>query len=133
MLFAGGLMLEAGIAASLLSLGAIDFGLIVDGSVVMMENIFKHLSEPDATRAGQVEDAAMGVDPESAGGTPDRRGIPLRIQEAAKEVGRPVFYAVIIIVVVLGFVRLAAVVQRLGRGNQRGPEAPAEHGHCDDG
>ncbi len=38
MLFAGNLMLQAGIAASLLSLGAIDFGLIVDSSVIMVEN-----------------------------------------------------------------------------------------------
>jgi len=38
MLFAGTFMLQAGIAASLLSLGAIDFGLIVDSSVIMVEN-----------------------------------------------------------------------------------------------
>jgi cobalt-zinc-cadmium resistance protein CzcA len=66
-----------------MSLGglAIAIGMMVDGSVVMMENIFRHLSEPDATHR-------------------DRGGTPLRIQEAAREVGRPVFYAVIIIVVV---------------------------------
>ncbi|MFZ2656671.1 MAG: CusA/CzcA family heavy metal efflux RND transporter [Victivallales bacterium] len=45
MLFAGTFMLEAGIAASLLSLGAIDFGLIVDGSVVMMENMMRRLAD----------------------------------------------------------------------------------------
>ncbi|MFZ2658721.1 MAG: CusA/CzcA family heavy metal efflux RND transporter [Victivallales bacterium] len=45
MLFAGTFMLEAGIAASLLSLGAIDFGLIVDGSVVLMENMMRRLAE----------------------------------------------------------------------------------------
>ncbi|MBI2440898.1 MAG: efflux RND transporter permease subunit, partial [Lentisphaerae bacterium] len=38
MLFAGHLMFQAGIAASLLSLGAIDFGLIVDSSVILVEN-----------------------------------------------------------------------------------------------
>lgn len=42
MLFAGNLMLQAGIAASLLSLGAIDFGLIVDSSVIMVENCVRH-------------------------------------------------------------------------------------------
>jgi cobalt-zinc-cadmium resistance protein CzcA len=44
MLFAGNLMLQAGIAASLLSLGAVDFGLIVDGAVVMMENAMRRLA-----------------------------------------------------------------------------------------
>lgn len=44
MLFAGSLMLQAGIAASLLSLGAVDFGLIVDGSVVMVENAMRRLA-----------------------------------------------------------------------------------------
>ncbi len=42
MLFAGQLMLQTGIAASLLSLGAIDFGLIVDSSVIMVENCARH-------------------------------------------------------------------------------------------
>src|SRR5512145_1035630 len=42
MLFAGNLMLLAGIAASLLSLGAIDFGLIVDSSVIMVENCVRY-------------------------------------------------------------------------------------------
>src|SRR5512136_1650944 len=44
MLFAGDLMLQAGISASLLSLGAVDFGLIVDGSVVMVENAMRRLA-----------------------------------------------------------------------------------------
>jgi len=44
MLFAGDLMLRAGISASLLSLGAVDFGLIVDGSVVMVENALRRLA-----------------------------------------------------------------------------------------
>ncbi|MBK9991476.1 MAG: efflux RND transporter permease subunit [Verrucomicrobia bacterium] len=42
MLFAANFMLQAGIAASLLSLGAIDFGLIVDSSVIMVENCVRH-------------------------------------------------------------------------------------------
>lgn len=45
MLFAGDLMIQSGIAASLLSLGAVDFGLIVDGSVVMVENSMRRLAE----------------------------------------------------------------------------------------
>lgn len=45
MLFAGSMMLEASIAASLLSLGAIDFGLIVDSSVIMVENCVRRVSQ----------------------------------------------------------------------------------------
>jgi cobalt-zinc-cadmium resistance protein CzcA len=72
-----------GLSANLMSLGglAIAIGMMVDGSVVMMENIFKHLTRPESEH-------------------PHSHGIPLRIQEAACEVGRPVFYAVIIIIVV---------------------------------
>src|SRR5204863_1308375 len=44
MLFAFCGMLQFGIAASLLSLGALDFGLVVDSSVVMVENVVRHLS-----------------------------------------------------------------------------------------
>jgi len=45
LLFAGNFMLQAGIAASLLSLGALDFGMVVDGSIVMVENMMRRLSE----------------------------------------------------------------------------------------
>ena len=38
-------MLYSGISGNLMSLGAIDFGLIVDGAVVMIENIVRHLNE----------------------------------------------------------------------------------------
>ena len=53
MLFAFSGMLRFGIAASLLSLGAIDFGMVVDSSVVMVENCVRHLAHDDtAARAG---------------------------------------------------------------------------------
>ncbi len=48
--FAIGLLLLRGESANLLSVGAIDFGLIVDASVIMMENIFRRLSQPAADR-----------------------------------------------------------------------------------
>lgn len=75
-----------GISANLMSLGgmAIAIGMMVDGSVVMMENIFNHLS-----RRNQIK--LTGDEP---------HGLRLIVQEAAKEVGRPVFFAVLIIVVV---------------------------------
>jgi cobalt-zinc-cadmium resistance protein CzcA len=47
---AGNLMLQAGIAGSLMSLGAIDFGIVVDSSVIMIENSVRHLSENSAGR-----------------------------------------------------------------------------------
>jgi cobalt-zinc-cadmium resistance protein CzcA len=49
-LFAGNLMAQAGIAGSLMSLGAIDFGILVDSSVIMVENSVRHLSENHASR-----------------------------------------------------------------------------------
>jgi cobalt-zinc-cadmium resistance protein CzcA len=79
------------IPANLLSLGALDFGMVVDGSVVMIENIVRHLSRPDDTRS------------------PARR-----IREAAHEVQRPVFYARgIIITAYLPIFTLQAVEGRL--------------------
>jgi len=63
MLFAFVGMARFGIAASLLSLGAIDFGMIVDSSVVMVENCVRHLSAPSGgrTRLQIIRDAAVEV------------------------------------------------------------------------
>jgi len=73
-------MQHYGISANLMSLGglAIAIGMMVDGSVVMVENIFKHLEK---TPRGD-------------------HGIALRITEASKEVARPVLFAVLIILLV---------------------------------
>lgn len=64
MLFAFSGMLQFGIAASLLSLGAIDFGLVVDSSVVMVENCVRHIAHGDNHRRSMldvVRDAAVEV------------------------------------------------------------------------
>ena len=64
MLFAFSGMLQFGIAASLLSLGSIDFGLVVDSSVVMVENCVRRLSHgiPDGqTKLDVIRDAAIEV------------------------------------------------------------------------
>lgn len=64
MLFAFAGMLRFGIAASLLSLGAIDFGMVVDSSVVMIENCIRHLAhEKDSqrTKVDIIRDAAVEV------------------------------------------------------------------------
>ena len=62
----------------------IAIGMMVDGSVVMMENIFVHLTVPAAAPLHR----------------PTAASLSLRIQQAAREVSRPVFFAVVIIIVV---------------------------------
>ena len=90
-----------GMSANLMSLGglAIAIGMMVDGSVVIMERIFSHLSHPDAEHEAEARRLAPG-DPDPRWVDADRHGIPLRIKEAAQEVGRPVFFAVMIIIIV---------------------------------
>jgi cobalt-zinc-cadmium resistance protein CzcA len=63
MLFAANVMLAAGISASLMSLGAIDFGLLVDSSVIMIENCARRLGHEGGTRSKLeiVRDAAVEV------------------------------------------------------------------------
>jgi cobalt-zinc-cadmium resistance protein CzcA len=64
MLFAFAGMLRFGIAGSLLSLGALDFGLVVDSSVVMVENMMRHLAHnrtPGQSRTDLIRDAAVEV------------------------------------------------------------------------
>ena len=80
------------IPANLLSLGALDFGMVVDGAVVMVENIVRHLNR-DGHGAQTPAD---------------------RIRDAAHEVQRPVFYAIgIIITAYLPIFTLQAVEGRL--------------------
>jgi len=82
-----------GISANLMSLGglAIAIGMMVDGSVVMMEHIFTHIATPDPTHH---KDSNNNSD------SNEDHGMALRIQESAKEVARPVFFAVLIIAIV---------------------------------
>jgi cobalt-zinc-cadmium resistance protein CzcA len=64
------------VPANLLSLGALDFGMVVDGAVVMVENIVRHLGRENGTARTPAE----------------------RISDASHEVQRPVFYAIAIII-----------------------------------
>jgi cobalt-zinc-cadmium resistance protein CzcA len=91
MLFAVSWMVKAGIAGSLMSLGAIDFGLIVDGSVVMVENSMRHLAE---RKRGE--------------------GFLKTVLDSCGEVGRPIVFGVgIIIVVYLPILTLEGVEGKL--------------------
>src|SRR4029077_10230055 len=81
-----------GASANLLSIGAVDFGILVDGAVVMVENIFRRL-------------AARGEGPQSL-------GLVEAIRDAAAEVDRPLFYAVAVIVA--GFLAIYALTGPAG-------------------
>ncbi len=96
------IMAWLGLSANLMSLGgiAVAIGMLVDGSVVMVENMFKHLTHPDAEHEGYKQTVINGDDPDPHDVRADRSGIALRLQEAGKEVARPIFFAGAIILVV---------------------------------
>lgn len=91
-----------GISANLMSLGgiAVAIGMLVDGSVVMVENMFKHLNRPDATHNKNVQARVPSSDVDPHAVEKDNHGIKLRLKEAGKEVARPVFFAASVILVV---------------------------------
>ncbi|MGL4711284.1 MAG: efflux RND transporter permease subunit, partial [Shewanella sp.] len=99
-----------GLSANLMSLGglAVAIGMLVDGSVVMVENIFKHLTQPDRRHLPEARARADGeVDPyhseeDGAKGSGDvsESNMVIRIMLAAKEVCSPIFFATAIIIVV---------------------------------
>jgi cobalt-zinc-cadmium resistance protein CzcA len=84
LLFASIFLNLSNIPANLISLGALDFGMVVDGTVVMVENIVRHLSRDSNAN--------------SAGSTLDTKSPAEMIREACHEVQRPVFYAIAIII-----------------------------------
>jgi len=90
-----------GVSANLMSLGglAIAIGMMVDGSVVMMENIFNHLSRSSSSHT-TTELSEIETDRDDDNVVESNHAISLRIQQAAREVATPVFYAVLIIIVV---------------------------------
>ena len=78
MLFAFIGMQYFGLSANLMSLGAIDFGLIVDGAVVMVENALRRMGLPESQGKSRFE----------------------IVKESAREVGKPIFFGVLIIILV---------------------------------
>ena len=84
LLFAITGMVQGGISGNLMSLGAIDFGLIVDGAVVMVENIIRHMAERQHHLGRRL--------------TPKERAHEVLV--ATREVCTPMFFGVLIITVV---------------------------------
>ncbi|UPY35121.1 CusA/CzcA family heavy metal efflux RND transporter [Sediminicoccus sp. KRV36] len=87
--FAVLVILARGESANLLSIGALDFGLLVDATIIMVENIYRHLAmarrNPHLYAGGQ---AAGGLS-----------GISLIILRAGSEVGKPILFALLIVIV----------------------------------
>jgi cobalt-zinc-cadmium resistance protein CzcA len=87
--FAVLIILARGESANLLSIGALDFGLLVDATIIMVENIYRHLAmarrNPHLYAGGQ---AAGGLS-----------GISLIILRAGSEVGKPILFALLIVIV----------------------------------
>jgi cobalt-zinc-cadmium resistance protein CzcA len=80
-----------GIPANLLSIGAIDFGIIIDGTLVMVENIFRELGEREGTDYN----------------------LPEVLLAAAKDVDRPIFYSVAVIIA--GYIPIYALTGPSGK------------------
>ena len=91
--FAISILVLRGESANLLSVGAIDFGLIVDATVIMVENIFRHLAEGAPLNGAAEAAAPAGL-----------RGKLATIFRAATEVNRAIFFSAAIIIV--GFIPL---------------------------
>jgi cobalt-zinc-cadmium resistance protein CzcA len=96
--FAIGLLLLTGESANLLSVGAIDFGLIVDATVILVENIVRRLSQPPAQRF------QGSVSVHTSRPIAELRGKYAVIGNAAIEVNRGIFFSAAIIIA--GFVPL---------------------------
>ncbi|MCC7377431.1 MAG: efflux RND transporter permease subunit [Verrucomicrobiales bacterium] len=84
LLFAMTGMVEGRVSGNLMSLGAIDFGLIIDGAVVMVENIIRHLADRQHKLGRRLSPAERAQE----------------VLVAAKEVASPMFFGVVIITVV---------------------------------
>jgi len=91
------MMQYLGFSANLMSLGglAIGIGMMVDGGVVMVENVYRHLSE----RQHAAHDANAAA-PAGAPHDPRRESTMHLILRSAKEVGRPIVFAIAIIIIV---------------------------------
>ncbi|WP_299568915.1 CusA/CzcA family heavy metal efflux RND transporter [uncultured Shewanella sp.] len=87
-----------GMSANLMSLGglAVAIGMLVDGSVVMVENIFKHLTRNQNKVTEKGGQASLSISSQSI----QTQSITVQVVTAAKEVCSPIFFATAIIIVV---------------------------------
>lgn len=99
MFFAIIIMTIRGESANLLSVGAIDFGLIVDATVIMVENIFRHLAESKKERDAGTPPFMQQIFPDTS-----LQGKMANIAFAATEVNRSIFFSAAIIIA--GFIPL---------------------------
>jgi cobalt-zinc-cadmium resistance protein CzcA len=82
-------MLLRGESANLLSLGSLDFGLLVDATVIMVENVYRHLHLKHGSHGPNIH-------PRESRGL---AGVPLIVQRASGEVSTAIFFSALIIVV----------------------------------
>ncbi|SEO96420.1 cobalt-zinc-cadmium resistance protein CzcA [Rhodospirillales bacterium URHD0017] len=87
LLFAVVILVLSGESANLLSMGAIDFGIIVDATVIMVENIYRHLSEVGHARSRPLRPTPEGLDGKLA-----------TIFHASTEVTQAIFFSATIII-----------------------------------
>ena len=99
MFFAIIIMTLRGESANLLSVGAIDFGLIVDATVIMVENIFRHLAESKEKTHAEAPLFMLHIRPDNS-----LHGKLAHIAFAATEVNRSIFFSATIIIA--GFIPL---------------------------
>ncbi|MFA6210844.1 MAG: CusA/CzcA family heavy metal efflux RND transporter [Candidatus Obscuribacterales bacterium] len=89
LLFSFIMMKFTGLTANLMTLGAVDFGVIVDAGVVMVENIFRHLAvEQERVHRNEITRVQL-----------EENRLDL-VCKAAEEVGNPIFFAIVIIIAV---------------------------------
>ncbi len=84
LLFSFFMMKMTGLSGNLMTLGAVDFGVVVDAAVVVVENCFRHLAHAQS----QADKRGMTLDAEQV------RAV---VMKATKEVGSPIFFAIFII------------------------------------
>src|SRR3954451_8517346 len=87
LLFAVVILVLSGESANLLSMGAIDFGIIVDATVILVENIFRHLSQVGHAQSRPLRPAPEGLDGKLA-----------TIFHASTEVTQAIFFSATIII-----------------------------------
>src|ERR1700722_19700069 len=99
LLFASIFLNLSHIPANLISLGALDFGMVVDGAVVMVENIVRHLSRDFGSNGAHGQQTnGQQTNGHASGRQTIPKSVSAVIREACHEVQRPVFFAIAIII-----------------------------------